>query len=192
MESISPCYLHSSAAVTRCCFAGGPGCAALALLSVRPGNVELELAAASACWLPGCAAPAELSEFCGWPRRMFTMEVPRCRLAGMPGYAAVTLSKGRLPVHPTTAGCSALLTAPASAASCSALLAVAPVRASRLARHLLPSVMTFCCNSVIKVGNGRRCLCSYCCTSHAEKRWDTSLCRGLDVFVSNETAARSV
>ena len=106
LVSTSPCKLliPAAMAVSRCCFVGGPGCAALALLSMRPGNVELELAAAPACWLPGCAAPAELSEFCGWPRRMFTMEVPRCRLVGMPGCAALTLSKGRLPVHPTTAG----------------------------------------------------------------------------------------
>eukprot|EP00959_Pyramimonas_sp_CCMP1952_P308445 6455043-Pyramimonas_sp.AAC.1 len=55
---------------------------------------------------------------------MFTIEVPRCRLVGMPGPAAVTLSKGRLHVHPATAGCGALLAAPASAASCSACLAL--------------------------------------------------------------------
>ena len=126
LVSTSPCKLliPAAMAVSRCCFVGGPGCAALASLSMRPDNVELELAAAPACWLPGCAAPAELSEFCGWPRRMFTMEVTRCRLVGMPGCAALTLSKGRLPVHPATAGCSALLAAPASAAGCSALLAL--------------------------------------------------------------------
>ena len=256
-------------AAAPCCFVGGPGCAALALLTMRPGNVDLELAAAPACWLPGCAAPAELSEFCGCPRSMFTMEAFRCRFVGMPGCAALacasvcgdrvelelaaaprgwlsavgskparrpwlllgpgcaalvssrgrgascaaaagsplpwsaapsaaeaepdeaplrgtlssrpgraalTLSKGRLLVHPATAGCSALLAAPASAAGClalfalgstllaaparaagcSALLAGAPVWPSRLARSLLPSVMTACCNSVIKVANARR------------------------------------
>ena len=229
LVSTSPCKLliPAAMAVSRCCFVGGPGCAALALLSMRPGNVELELAAAPACWLPGCAAPAQLSEFCGWTRKMFTMEVTRCRLVGMPrsaelvssrgrgasctaaagsslpwsaapsaveaepdeapprgtlssrpGCAALTLSKGRLPVHPATAGCSALLAAPASAAGCSALLALgstllaaparaagcsallagAPVWPTRLARSLLPSVMTACCNSVITIGNGRRCL----------------------------------
>ena len=163
LVSTSPCKLliPAAMAVSRCCFVGGPVCAALALLSMRPGNVELELAAAPACWLPGCAAPAQLSEFCGWPLRMFTMEVTRCRLVGMPGCAALacasvcgdrvelelaaalTMSKGRLPVPPATAGCSALL-------------AGAPVWPSRLARNLLPSVMTACCNSVIKVANGRR------------------------------------
>ena len=66
-----------------------------------------------------------------------------------------------------------------------------PVWPSRLARSLLPSVMTACCNSVIKVANGRRRLCSYCRTFHEEKRWDTSCCLGLGVFVSTETAARS-
>ena len=128
--STSPCKLLAPAAmaVSRCCFVGGPG----------------------------CAAPAELSEFCGWPRRMFMVEVTRCRLVGMPGCAALTLSKGRLPVHLATASCSALLASPASAAGCSSLLAGAPVWASRLARNLLASVMTACCNSVIKVANGRR------------------------------------
>ena len=141
---------------------------------------------------------------------MSTMEVSRCRLVGITGCAAVTLSKCRSPVHPATAGCSALfanpasaagcsalLAAPAPAAGCSALLAGAPVCPSKLARSLLLSVMTACCNSVITVANGRRrlwscCrLWSYCRTFHEEQRGDTSCCRGSGVFLSTETAARS-
>eukprot|EP00959_Pyramimonas_sp_CCMP1952_P361090 7562435-Pyramimonas_sp.AAC.1 len=73
LVATSPCKLLIPAAMaaSRCCFVGGPGCAALALLSMAP------------------AAPAELSEFGGWPRRMFTMELSRCRLVGMPGCAAL-------------------------------------------------------------------------------------------------------
>ena len=170
--------MGSSVAARRCCFVGGPGCAALAFVFVRPDNAELELAAAPACWLPGCAAPAELSEFCEWPRRMFRMEAPRCRLVGMPGCAAEALSNGRLPVHPATAGCSALL-------------AGAPAWPTKLARSLQPSVITACCNSVISVGNGRSCPLCFRRTFHETQRGLTSSCRGFCVFVSTKTAARS-
>ena len=81
-----------------------------------------------------------------------------------PGCAAMAASIGRLTVLsaavPVAAGCSTLLAAPEASggsATCAALLALAPVRASRLRRSRLPSVMTACCNSVIKVASGRRC-----------------------------------
>ena len=38
-------------AVSRCCFVGWPGCAALVLLVMIPSDEELELAVAPACWL---------------------------------------------------------------------------------------------------------------------------------------------
>jgi hypothetical protein len=46
-----PCKLLITAemAVSRCCFVSGPGCAALVLLSLIPGDVELALVAAPAC-----------------------------------------------------------------------------------------------------------------------------------------------
>ena len=75
-----------------------------------------------------------------------------------PGCAAMAASIGRLTVLsaavPVAAGRSTLLAAPEASggsATCAALLALAPVRASRLRRSRLPSVMTACCNSVIKV-----------------------------------------
>ena len=136
----------TSMEVTRCRLVGMPGCAAL--VSSRGRGASCTAAAGSS--LPWSAAPsaaeAEPDE-----------APPRGTLSSRPGCAALTLSKGRLPVHPASgAGCSALLAAPARAAGCSALLAGAPVWPSRLARNLLPSVMTACCNSVIKVANGRR------------------------------------
>ncbi len=203
--------VRAAMAVRRCCFVGGPGCAALALLSTCAGDVELELAAAPSCWLLGCAALAKVLVFCGRLRRMSAMEAPRCRLAGMPGSASLPLPKGRFLVRPATSGCSALvaaranaagcsavlalgsslLAAPARAAGCSALLAEAPVRTSRLARSLLPSAITACCSFAIKVGNGRRCFPSPCFTFHEEQRGLTSSHRSLRVFVSTVTAARS-
>ena len=72
------------------------------------------------------------------------MAVSRSRFVGKLGCAALSLSKRRLPVHPATSGCSALLAVPASGAGCSALLAGPAVWPSRLARILLPLVMTAC------------------------------------------------
>ena len=113
-----------TAAAVVAAVAAAPGCAVLALVSTSPCNLLIPAAKAAVsrcCFVggPGCATPTESSEFRGW-----LLQVYRCRLVGMPGCAALTLWKGRLPVHPATAGCSALLAAPASAAGCSALLAL--------------------------------------------------------------------
>ena len=156
-----------TAAAVVAAVAAAPGCAVLVLVSTSPCKLLIPAAKAAVsrcCFVggPGCAAPTELSEFCGWPRGMFTMEVSRCRLVGMPDCAALTVSKGRLLAHPATASCSAVLAAPASAAGCSALVALgstllaaparaagysallagAPVRPSRLARNLMVGVVS--------------------------------------------------
>ena len=125
---------------------------------------------------------------------LWTIAVCALSLAILAGCSTLRSAESREPGCPALtllALGSTLFAAPARAAGCSALLAGAPVWPWRLARSLLPSVMTASFNSVFKVANGRRCLCSYCRTFHEEQRGDTSSCRGLGVFVSTETAARS-
>ena len=135
----------------------------------------------------------------------------RSRFVGKVGCAAQTLSKRRLLVRPATAGSPALLAAPASGAGCAPVLALAPsllafpargagcsallagasVWPSKLARILLPSVMTACCNSVIKVSNDRNRFPSFCCTFHDKHRGITCSFRGLGFCISTDTAVRS-
>jgi hypothetical protein len=208
-----PCKLLITAemAVSRCCIVGGPGCAALVLLVLNPSEVELELAAAPACWLsaagnmavkrrclvfgPGCAALVSSSwERAGgrtspgssslvwWSASMSIAETEADEapclgaLARRPGCAALAVSTDRLVAEllaapeasDGSAGCAALLAlAPVVAsrpsdgsAGCAALLALAPVVASRLLRSLLPSARTACCNTWINVARGRRFRCS--------------------------------
>ena len=114
-----------------------------------------------------------------------------CSMLSDIGCAALSLSKERLRVHPATPGCSVLLAVPTIGASCSALLAGPAVWPSRLARILLPSVMTACCKSVIKDFNGRRRVKCFCLMCHDEHRGSTSACPGLGFCLSTDTAIRS-
>ena len=120
--------------------------------ALRTRHIGSVLRSVSGSCSTQCQRFAKVSKGAGWAG-CSTLPAAESR---EPSCSALVLSKGLLPVHPATEGCSALHAAPASAAVCSVLLAGAPVWPSRLARSLLPSVMTACFNSVIKVANGRR------------------------------------
>ena len=110
-----------------------PGCAAVAVSTGRLAVLSKAVVAAA-----DCSAPLSV-------------------------YAVLAVSIGRLTALSVavlvTASCSALLAAPEASggsASCAALLALAPVwDVMLLLQSVLPSARTACCNSAIKVVNGR-------------------------------------